>query len=411
MSGRSRLLAGGLLTIVACSEVGIVPPVESGRTATANREASGFVLEPVSLVWQQQARALVAANNLSPLAAARVYAALSVAQYRAVMAIGDVDDDGAIPENGVGAGGRSALEGHRGAVARASAQVLSFFFQGAANTLEQLVASEGATGPGNEHPAFTRGAAIGRAVGDAMVERTKADHFTVPWTGTVPVGPGKWIANGTPVGGTFGNVTPYLLMSSAQFRPPPPPTFGSAEYLAALQEIRTISDTRTPEQRAIAIYWNFPAGTFTPMGYWNNVAADYVRAYSLDERAATHTFALMHAAMMDAQIACWDAKYTYWFIRPPQADKAITLTFALPNHPSYPSGHSCGSAAAATVLSYLFPDRTTELANWVTEAGLSRIYAGIHYRFDIDAGRTLGNRVGEWAIGLDRGPGLLAAIH
>src|SRR5262249_48002293 len=145
----------------------------------------------------------------------------------------------------------------------------------------------------------------------------------------------------------------------------------------------------------------FPAGTFTPMGYWNLVASGYVGAAGLDELGATHTLALMHAAMMDAQIGCWDTKYTYWFIRPPQADPLITTVFPTPNHPSYPSGHSCGSAAAVTVLEHLFPAHTSELEGWLTELGLSRMYAGIHYRFDIDTGRQLGQSVAQWAIARD----------
>ena len=160
-----------------------------------------------------------------------------------------------------------------------------------------------------------------------------------------------------------------------------------------------MSDTGSSGQRDIALYWNFPTGTFTPLGYWDLVTANYIAAYGLDERAATRAFALTTAAMMDALIGCWDAKYYYfWLIRPSQADKNIALKFALPNHPSYPSGHSCASAAAATVLSELFPDRATELHGWMTEAGLSRMYAGIHYRFDITAGQALGAAVGRWAI-------------
>jgi membrane-associated phospholipid phosphatase len=111
---------------------------------------------------------------------------------------------------------------------------------------------------------------------------------------------------------------------------------------------------------------------------------------------------------MDGLIGCWDAKYTYWFIRPPQADLAITTVFPLPNHPSYPSGHSCGSSAAVTVLEHLFPQRASELHGWLTELGLSRMYAGIHYRFDIDTGGQLGTAVGEWAIARDA-EGKLAA--
>jgi membrane-associated phospholipid phosphatase len=315
-----------------------------------------------------------------------------------VLDIDAPDQDDQLAANGVGSGGRSALEGRRGAVAGASVRVLSFFFPAAAGTLEQRLQVEGEAGPGNVHPQFTRGVAVGRSAGNALVAWLTNDHFTAPWTGTVPVGPGMWIANGPPAGATFGGVTPYLLNSGSQFRPAPPPAFGSAAFAADLGEIRTLSDTRTAAQLASALFWNFPTGTFTPPGYWNLAAADYVEASALNERAATRTFALVHAAMMDALIGCWDAKYYYWTIRPSQADAGITLAFGLPNHPSYPSGHSCVSAAAATVLTDLFPERSTELDTWVTEAGLSRMYAGIHYRFDIIAGQDLGRAVAEWAI-------------
>jgi len=348
--------------------------------------------------WQEQARSLVAANNLSVLAAARIYAALSVAQYRAVIAIQDPDAQGDPGAHGIGAGGRSELEAQRGAVAGASAQVLSFFFPAAAPNLEHNVLVEGEKGPGNGHPQFTRGLDIGRHMGDALVDRARSDHFTAPWAGTVPVGPGRWVANGPPGGATLGGVTPYFLTSADQFRPPPPPEFGSAAFLADLNEIATLAANRTPAQAASAVYWNFPTGTFTPAGYWNLVASNYVEAYSLDERAAARAFALTHTAMMDALVGCWEAKYYYWMLRPSQANPAITLTFGLPNFPAYPSGHSCVSAAAATVLGSLFPQRTTELGTFETEAGLSRMYAGIHYRFDITAGRELGSSVGRWVI-------------
>jgi membrane-associated phospholipid phosphatase len=102
--------------------------------------------------------------------------------------------------------------------------------------------------------------------------------------------------------------------------------------------------------------------------------------------------------MFDALIGCWDAKYYYWLLRPSQANPAITQPLGLPNHPSYPSGHSCVSAAAATVLTHFFPDHSSELTAKVDEAGLSRIVAGIHYRFDITAGNAIGNAVGQFAI-------------
>ena len=365
----------------------------------AARGASDLAATPSSIGWHAQARTLIGANNMSPLAATRVLAALGVAQYRAVLATPDSDGDDLLPGTGVGSGGRSALEAHRGAVAGASVRVLSFLFPAAAGALELRAQAEGEAGPGNVHPQFERGLAIGRAAGDALVEHLRNDRFTVPWTGTVPVGPGLWVANGPPAGATFGGVTPYLMTSGAQFRSPPPPAFNSPAFLTDRGEIRSLSDNRTPGQTAIALFWNFPTGTFTPPGYWNLTAGNYVDAFGLNEPAATRVFALMGAAMMDAMIGCWDAKYFYWTLRPSQADPGITLTFGLPNHPSYPSGHSCVSSAAATVLKSVFPDRATELDGWVTEAGLSRMYAGIHYRFDITAGQDLGRAVAQWAIG------------
>jgi membrane-associated phospholipid phosphatase len=384
----------------ACSDPSTAPPAMSRADIDgfATQKVSELAAAPSSIGWQGQARALIAANNMSPLAATRVLAALSIAQYRAVSDIPDPDRDGQLPTNGVGSGGRSALEARRGAVAGASARVLGFLFPAAAGPLNQRAEAEGKAGPGNVHPHFTLGLDIGDNAGAAMVEHLKSDRFTAPWTGTVPVGPGRWTANGPPAGATFGGVKPYFMTSGAQFRPAPPPAFNSPAFLTDLGQIRSLSDPREPGHTAIALFWNFPTGTFTPPGYWNLTAANYVEAFGLNERAATRAFALMGAAMMDAMIGCWDAKYFYWTLRPSQADPLITLSFGLPNHPSYPSGHSCVSAAAATVLKELFPERGAELDRWVEEAGLSRMYAGIHYRFDITAGQDLGQAVARWAI-------------
>jgi hypothetical protein len=407
-AGLGMVLAAVMAT--ACADPGVSPVEAQLVSGRVTQSGVSVDITPTSLGWHEQARMLVGQNNLSPLAASRVYAALSVAQYRAVMDVSDADANGVLPENGIGAGGRSAVEAHRGAVAGASVKVLSRFFPAAAANLAQRAASLGESGPGKVHPQFARGMAFGNAAGDAMVQRLANDRFTAPWTGTVPTGPGMWTANGPPAGATFGGVMPYFLTSGDQFRPGAAPAFNSAAFVADRDEIRALSDGRTTQQTNLAIQWNYATGTFTPPGYWDLVAANYITTYGLDERAATHAFALTNAAGMDALIACWDAKYFHWTMRPSQADALITLTFGLPNHPSYPSGHSCVSAAAGTVLTHLFPDRATELAGWVTEAGLSRMYAGIHYRFDITCGQDLGVAVANWAIALDENVGLLAAI-
>src|SRR5258706_15652661 len=115
-------------------------------------------------------------------------------------------------------------------------------------------------------------------------------------------------------------VTTWFLTSANQFRPGPPPAFGSAEFLAALGEIRTISDTRTAAQIQTAAYWALHAGTPTASGFWLQVATDGINARGLSEREATHLYTLLGAAMFGAGFGRWAAKLTYWLVRPWRAD-------------------------------------------------------------------------------------------
>jgi len=112
----------------------------------------------------------------------------------------------------------------------------------------------------------------------------------------------------------------------------------------------------------------------------------------------TTALATMNAAMLDAVIASHDTKYTYWVPRPSQADPSIKPLIGVPNHPSYPSNHAAVSTAAGLVLAHFFPGDRERLVTIAGEAGLSRIHAGIHYRFDMDAGETIGRKVAATAI-------------
>jgi len=355
----------------------------------------------VSPVWQtiagvQAIGPTPPVGSLSPLQSAHAYALLGVAQYLAVQGA----------DAAVGSDGRSQVEAERGAVAGASAAVLSYLFPGSTQSFEDQVTAQGNAGPGQPHPWFTRGEAIGREVGAGIVARARGDHFGLPLNPAPPLGPQYWISNSptAPVaGGDMPGVTPWFLTSANQFRPGPPPAFGSADFHSALAEIRTLSDSRTAAQTQIAAYWALNAGTVTAAGFWLQVATDDINARGLSEREATHVYALTSATMFDAGIGCWDAKLFYWLIRPWKADLLITTTAAVgkPNHPSYPSGHSCVSSSGAEVISTFFPEQRAELEAMVTEAGLSRMYGGIHYRFDIDAGQTLGRNVAQFAIAAD----------
>jgi hypothetical protein len=416
------------------------PTSLSSSSASATRS---FPTALATVGWQEQGRNLVIARKVSPIDAARVYALLGVAQYGAVVdADSRVDGDATLKDEGqgFGVGGRSRFEARRGAVAGASATILSYLFPAtavlpaAAVELEQRLADEGRTGPGGVHPYFTRGVAVGRAFGEVMIAWANADGFsntacTPPvtstcWFGDYPAaGSGHWTRNGgatgPPIAGPqYGAMRPYFLTSPAQFHPVPPPALNSQEYADALAEVVSISNARTIEQRDDARAWNLPGGTITALGYWDGLAAQYIGEHNFDERAAAHVFALTNAAAMDAVIGCWEAKFTYFLIRPSQANPAVKLDpiinnvgIGLPNHPSYTSGHSCVSASAGKVIETFFPEHTTTVDDLVAAAGESRIRAGIHYRFDVVKGQLLGRSVAEWAIAYDRDRGLLAAVR
>jgi membrane-associated phospholipid phosphatase len=387
----------GVITalVVACSDGGVGPREPA---LAASRSAAAFAAGLASPEWQDTAASLVAQARFSPQAASHAYALLGVAQYLAVQR--------AEAAGSVGGVGRSRLEADRGAVAGASVVVLSDLFPNQATMLASLVVTQANEGPGDPHPAFAAGEAIGRSVGEEMVTRAHTDGFSRPFTGTIPSGPGLWISNTNPptmVAGQLPGVTPWFLTSADQFRPAPPPAFGSAEFQAALQEIRALSDTRTAAQTQIATFWAMNPGTSTPPGFWLTVATEGIAAHGLSEREATHLYALLSGAIFDALIGCWDAKETYWFIRPWQADTSITVVAAVgkPNHPSYPSGHGCVSGAGAAVLDAFFPEERGRFDALAAEAGVSRMYAGIHYRVDVEVGLQMGRSVAAFAIAAD----------
>jgi membrane-associated phospholipid phosphatase len=409
MSGLSKISAivVGVALLAACTDQGAAP---TGLGLSASHRGLPFTEGLASPAWQEKAAGLVAQAGFNAQTATRAYALLGVAQYLGVQRV-ETADGGTDVANvtsgvGVGAGGRNRLELDRGAVAGASVIVLTYLFPSEAEALQGMVTAQANAGPGGLHPAFARGESAGRAVGAEIVARAQADGFSRPFTGTIPTGPGRWISNTTPAtiaGGQLPEVTPWFLTSASQFRPGPPPAFGSAAFVAALGEIRQISDTRTAEQIGIAGFWALSVGTPTTAGFWIQVATDGISQHSLSEREATHLYALLSATMFDAQIGCWDAKETYWLVRPWQADPLITVVAAVgkPNHPAYPSGHSCLSASGADVLSTFFPEQRDHLNAMVTEAGLSRMYGGIHYRFDIEAGQALGHSVARFTIAAD----------
>jgi membrane-associated phospholipid phosphatase len=156
---------------------------------------------------------------------------------------------------------------------------------------------------------------------------------------------------------------------------------------------------------AIAFKWNDGAGTYTPPGHWNDIAAEFIAEARQSEVRAARTLALLNMAMHDAGVACWDTKFKYYNPRPAQLDPSIKTVIGLPNFPAYPSGHSTFSAAAATVLSSIFPAHSAQFTQWADEAGISRLYGGIHFPSDISGGKAHGIAIGQRVVSVSQGDG------
>ena len=213
----------------------------------------------------------------------------------------------------------------------------------------------------------------------------------------------KWINQESPVrpvGVTprFGKVKMWNVPNVESVRPGPPPVPGSAAFNAAVEELKSIAKNSTKEQRKIANWWSDGLGTYTPPGHWNRFATNFIIDYKMNPIRSARVFAYLNMAIQDAGISCWDSKYYYHYPRPIQLMEGFKTSLGTPNFPSYTSEHSTFSAAAATVLSYLFPNEKAKCDKWATEASESRIYGGIHFRFDCEAGLEAGKKIGEYAI-------------
>ena len=375
-----------LIAVAGCSDSLTRP-----RMAKCAAEALQSSEALASTRWNEAARGLVIKYRTDP--SARPYALLSLAQHAAVVLVEERSEN--------------TCPSVRAAVAGASVAMLTYLYPNEGATLTQLAKDQQDSDAARGALGLSQGESLGRAAAEPVIARASVDGVSEPWTGTIPTGPGFWVSNGNPTTPQLGQMRPLLLASGDQFRPAAPPAFHSPAFDAALLEVKTITASRTSQQLQLAQKWALSGGTYRTQGHWNVVAADIIAQRGLREREATHTFALMNAAMNDASIACFDAKYTYFLIRPSQADPTISLAIGLPNHPSYPSSHSCTSGAAARVLGSLFPSETARLDAMAEEIGLSRLYAGIHYRFDIEVGLALGRQVSDRALSIDTQGGLL----
>ncbi len=186
----------------------------------------------------------------------------------------------------------------------------------------------------------------------------------------------------------------------------PPLSTKSAEFKAQVDEVKYYTENPTRERIAIIDYWADGAGTHAPPGHWNQIAEKSIVSGRMSEVRTARTLALLNTAMMDAAVSCWYTKSLYYVPRPSQMDNGIKTLTGLPNFPSYTSGHSTFSAAAATVLSYIFPESASTFQSQADEASKSRLFGGIHYKMDCDGGLKIGKTVGDKAVLRGQGDGV-----
>lgn len=320
------------------------------------------------------------------------------------------------------------------AVAAAAHRALVFFYPAQTGALDAKLTASLATIPDGK--AEDDGVALGRSVADQILALRQSDGSGVvlpPYLGSTQ--PGEWRptppANAPGLHPHWVDVTPFAMTSKDQFRPAAPPALGSVAYAAAFEEVKDLgsatSATRTADQTAIALFWANGAGTATPIGHLNLMAQVVAvgQGNTLEENA--RLFATLNVAMADAVISCWDAKYEFNLWRPitgireaaidgnpaTTADPAWTPLIGTPAFPSYTSGHSMVSAAAAVVLadffgtdhvSYVLPSQNlalparsyTSFSQAAAESAISRLYGGIHWSFDNNVGLTAGTSLGQY---------------
>lgn len=326
------------------------------------------------------------------------------------------------------------------AVAQAAHDVLVNFFPAEKSALDADLASSLAAIPDGVDK--SNGESVGSAAA-ADILALRANDNSSPDTSdpaTGVTGVGQWrptpTAFASGIDSQWGSVTPFVLSTGSEFRPPAPPSVGSQDYDEALAQVKVIgsatSATRTVDQTNIAQFYKQDAELTV-----NEAARILATTHGGSLEVNALVFALVDIAVADARIAVWDAKYTYKFWRPvtalnANANGSVTDGYTAwaplivtPPHPEYPSGHSGTVAAGVAVLKQFYgdvntltlhtttsgeaPRRVTSLSQLSEENGLSRIYGGIHYTFSNVRAQRVGREVA--ASALRRGPHVLGKIH
>ena len=237
---------------------------------------------------------------------------------------------------------------------------------------------------GAAFPSDTRaGFDLGKKIAEIEIERTKDFINKTPWDGKIPEGPGLWRGKWALMP-TMGLNKPVVLTSASQYRPGPPPDFAKD-----MAELKSFKQTFRSQSNAF-LYANLGDDVLNKKIFETNL--------HLNPPRAARIYAAIAVASYDGVIACWDAKYTYWGIRPDQYDTTYKSLLPTPPFPGYPSGHAMMGGVNAEVYSYFFPADKALFEKRAKDGAESRFHAGIHFRTDNDTGVELGKKVGAAVI-------------
>jgi hypothetical protein len=404
------------------------------RSFRSHRHLAIESLEPRSLLaadmvlqWNEIMLEAIRADSTNPPRASRAMAIVHAAIYDSVNAIDRTHEVYAVNVFA------SPLTSREAAVAAAAHATLTSLIPSQQAAFDAALTAALATIP--DGTAENLGVALGQQVAAQMLALRANDGSTAVVSYTPGSDPGDW--QPTPPGFAsalfpqWPGVTPFAMTSGNQFSPDNIPALTSAAYAAAFNEVKDLgavnSATRTQDQTDIALFWANGGGTATPPGHLNMLAQIVAEAQGNTLSENARLFAMLNVAMADAAIMAWDCKYVTDFWRPVTGiraadtdgnpdtvqDPAWSPLIATPPFPSYVSGHSSFSGAAAAVLADFFGtdniaftlpsenqavgarqfDSFSEAAQ---ESADSRLYGGIHWRFDNEDGLTAGTALGQF---------------
>jgi len=292
-----------------------------------------------------------------------------------------------LPNNGV-----SSFPSEHAAVAVAASEILSYLKPDLADGFrakaEEAMQSRLLAGM-NTSSDIEAGKMIGMAVAEQVIARAKSDGSDMPWEYTKPADSLYTVEN--PVFPVTGSWKTMAIENGQQFRVPEPPAYDSAELRAQLDEIKAVDTTALPVIFQATSWATFAAGY--PLWFDTVNTILFERGQADNAAYAAKIYAAIGIAMYDAVVGCFDSKYAYVYGRPSHVDTTITPLIPIPPHPSYPSGHSCTTSAMAHTFAHFFPEHKDQAMLYATQAGQSRILAGIHYEIDDSSGQELGRQV------------------